>query len=549
MIITDIIRSFKMKKITAVLCIILFAVTGCSKNAQTRTVEGEITGQGASIDTETDNEDYLTISSNMAKTLNPLVNSDETVDAALSLLYEKLIVIDAQGKAQPNIADSWTFDDDGSTVYINLKNNVCFSDGTRLTAYDVAYSLKTIDNAENSYYKSCVDNIKTWSVTGDYSISVTFYGSTGRNIYYLAIPIISRTFYGGEYADEDTNTDTALGTGYYRFESYEKPDKLTLIASLNCFKGMAGVNRIDVIMTKDSETTINLFSQGITDIIAVDSTKAGDAAGRIGVKSTPYKTNEYDFIGFNFNNEILKDRNVRQAIAYAIDKDSLIEGIYLGNAEKAYSPVSSSSWLYDSSVYGYDYDLSVAKMLLEQSGWMFRSGSDDVRQSSGDSPKKLSLSILVNGENNERKQVGIKLAESLEGLGFEIVLETVNFDTYKQRLENGSYDIFIGTWNLSPVEDYTFMFGSQELNGEDWNFINYSSTKMDEYLTACRAAVSDDDMKAAYSSLQKYISQELPYISLVFRESNLYTSSRIDGDMAPIMYSVYNGIEKVKIKE
>ena len=56
-------------------------------------------------------------------------------------------------------------------------------------------------------------------------------------------------------------------------------------------------------------------------------------------------------------------------------------------------------------------------------------------------------------------------------------------------------------------------------------------------------------MKAAYSSLQKYISQELPYISLVFRESNLYTSSRIDGDMAPIMYSVYNGIEKVKIKE
>ena len=549
MIITDIIRSFKMKKITAVLCIILFAVTGCSKNAQTRTVEGEITGQGASIDTETDNEDYLTISSNMAKTLNPLVNSDETVDAALSLLYEKLIVIDAQGKAQPNIADSWTFDDDGSTVYINLKNNVCFSDGTRLTAYDVAYSLKTIDNAENSYYKSCVDNIKTWSVTGDYSISVTFYGSTGRNIYYLAIPIISRTFYGGEYADEDTNTDTALGTGYYRFESYEKPDKLTLIASLNCFKGMAGVNRIDVIMTKDSETTINLFSQGITDIIAVDSTKAGDAAGRIGVKSTPYKTNEYDFIGFNFNNEILKDRNVRQAIAYAIDKDSLIEGIYLGNAEKAYSPVSSSSWLYDSSVYGYDYDLSVAKMLLEQSGWMFRSGSDDVRQSSGDSPKKLSLSILVNGENNERKQVGIKLAESLEGLGFEIVLETVNFDTYKQRLENGSYDIFIGTWNLSPVEDYTFMFGSQELNGEDWNLINYSSTKMDEYLTACRAAVSDDDMKAAYSSLQKYISQELPYISLVFRESNLYTSSRIDGDMAPIMYSVYNGIEKVKIKE
>lgn len=538
-----------MKKITALLFVIIFAVTGCSKNAQTKTIEGEITGHGASIDTETSNEDSLTISSNMAKTLNPLVNSDESVDAALSLLYEKLVVIDSQGKAQPNIAESWTFNEDGSVAYINLRNNICFSDGTRLTAYDVAYSLKTIDNAENSYYKSCVDNIKTWSVTGDYSINVTFYESTGRNIYYLAIPIISSAFYGGDYADEDVNTDTALGTGYYRFESYKKPDSLTLIASLNCFKGMAEINRIDIIMTKDSETNINLFYQGITDILAADSTEATDTSSQIGVNNTAYTTNEYDFIGFNFNNEILKDRNVRQAIAYAIDNDSIIEGIYLGNAEKAYSPVSSSSWLYDSSAYGYNYDLSVAKMLLEQSGWMYRSGSDNVRQSSGDSPRKLSLSILVNGENNERKQVAIKLAESLKSIGFEIVLETVNFDTYKQRLENGNYDIFIGTWNLSPVADYTFMFGSQQLNGESGNLINYSSAKMDEYLTACKAAVTDEDMVSAYSSLQKYISQELPYISLVFRKSNLYTSSRIDGEMTPMMYSVYSGIEKVKIKD
>ena len=188
-----------MKKLTAVLCVLMLAITGCGKKAQTRTIEGDVTGQGVSIDTEAEAEDSVTISVNMAKTLNPLVNSDESVDMALSLLYEKLIVIGADGKAEPNIAQSWTFNEDGSVAYIDLRNDVCFSDGTRLTAYDVAYSLKTIDNADNSYYKNCVENIKTWSVTGDYSISVTFYESTGRNIYYLAIPIISRTFYGGDY--------------------------------------------------------------------------------------------------------------------------------------------------------------------------------------------------------------------------------------------------------------------------------------------------------------------------------------------------------------
>lgn len=546
---TNIIRSFNaMKRFFALFAASVFLLTGCTRT-RTTTVSGDVTGQGVSIDKEADTEDVITISMSMAKTLNPLVNSDKSVDRVLSLMYEKLITIGSDGKATPNIADSWTFNEDGSVAYIELNRNVCFSDGTRLTAYDVAYSLKTIDNAENSYYKNCVENIKTWSVTGDYSISVTFYESSGRNIYYLAIPIISRAFYGGDYAREDTNTDTALGSGLYRFESLKKPDRLTLIASLNCFKGMAGTNRIEVIMTKDSETDINLFSQGITDILAADDTETSGVGNTVGVKGTAYTTGEYDFIGFNFNNRILSDRNVRQAIAYAVDKDSIIEGIYLENAEEAYSPVSSSSWLYDSTVYGYDYDLSVAKMLLEQSGWRFRSGSDTVRQSGGDSPSKLTLRLLVNGENNERKQVALKLAETLRGLGFEINMETLNFDAYKEKLENGSFDIVVGGWSISPVGDLTFMFGSQELNGESGNIINYGSAKMDEYLKACKSAVTDEETKEAYSALQKYIAQELPYISLVFRQSKVYTGARIDGVMTPSENNAFGGIENITIKK
>ncbi len=537
-----------MRRFFALFGAVVLLVTGCTRT-QTTTVSGDVTGQGVSIDKEADTEDVITMSMSMAKTLNPLINSDESVDRVLSLMYEKLITIGADGKAQPNIADSWTFNADGSVAYIELNKNVCFSNGTRLTAYDVAYSLKTIDNADNSYYKNCVENIKTWSVTGDYSISVTFYEPSGRNIYYLALPIISRTFYGGDYAVESDNPDTALGSGLYRFESLKKPDRLTLIASLNCFRGMAGVNRIEVIMTKDSETNRNLFSQGITDILFAGNSEAAGIGNTVGVKGTAYTTGEYDFIGFNFNNEILKDRNIRQAIAYAVDKDSIIEGIYLGNAEKAYSPVSSSSWLYDSTVYGYGYDLSVAKMLLEQSGWRFRSGSDTVRQSSGDSPSKLSLRLLVNGENNERKQVGVKLAETLRGLGFEINMETLNFDAYKEKLQNGSFDIVVGGWSLSPVNDFTFMFGSTELNGEEGNLINYSSAKMDEYLKDCKSAVTDEETKEAYSALQKYISQELPYISLVFRQSKVYSGTRIDGEMTPSENNTLGGIENLTIKK
>lgn len=544
----SIMKNFNLQKITAAICVCAIALSGCSKEKEVP-IEQRAEEHGVSIDKKVDTEDVITMSMSMAKTLNPLINSDPSVDIVLSLMYEKLISIDETGKAVPNIAESWTFNDDKSVAYIKLKPNICFSDGTRLTAYDVAYSLRTIDKCEKSYYKNCLENIKTWSVTDDYNITVTFYKGSSRNIYYLALPVISKDFYGGDYAVEDDKPDTALGNGFYRFESYDKPETLIMIASLNCFKGSASVNKIDVIMTKDSQTDVNLFSQNITDILVAEKKELSGIKNKAEINKTDYTTNEYDFIGFNFDNPILKDRNVRQAIAYCINKESFIESIYLNNAEEAYSPISSSSWLYNSTAYGYNYDLSVAKMLLEQSGWRYRTGSDIVRQSSGENSQKISFRLLVNGENIERKQVALKLAESLKGIGIETVVEVVNFNTYLEKLQSGNYDIFVGTWSISPIQDFTFMFGSHELNGDDGNLINYNSQKMDEYLLACRNASNDEESKEAYFKLQAYISQELPYISLVFRKSKVYTDSRIEGTITPSAFDIFNGLENVTIKK
>ena len=72
-------KSFNIKRIAAVLCILLLTLSGCTKT-QTRTVAGDVTGQGVSIDREADTQDVITLSMSMAKTLNPLVNSDESVD-------------------------------------------------------------------------------------------------------------------------------------------------------------------------------------------------------------------------------------------------------------------------------------------------------------------------------------------------------------------------------------------------------------------------------------------------------------------------------------
>lgn len=527
-----------MKRTIALMSAALLFLSGCT-STETKTVEGNVTGQGAPITTEEESENVINLSMSIVRSLNPIFNTDKTVNDVFSLMYENLINIGSNGKAEPNIAENWSFNEEGNVLTLNLRNDVCFSDGSRLTAYDVAYTLKTIDRAETSYYKNCTNNIKTWSVTGDYAMTITFYNSSGNNIYYLSFPVISRTLYGGDYAEEGDSPDTALTNGLYRFESLSKAKQLTLVASLNCFNGMSGVNKIIVTMTKDRDTQINLFSQGISDLLPADETELAGQNTAFVLNKTNYVTNIYDFIGFNFNNKIFSDRNIRQAVAYSVDEDNIINSIYLGNAEKAYSPISSTSWLYDSGVFGYEYDIPTAKMLLEQSGWRFRTSSTVRENSNGE---KLAATILVNKENDERNQVAQMLSDSLQVLGFDVSIDSVDYETYKQKVESSSFDILVGSWTLSPVNDFTFMFETGN------NSIGYSSEKMDDYIKSCNTAVTDEQMTSAYSKLQKYISQEIPYISLVFRQSSVYSSQRLQGNISPAEYNVYNGIENITIK-
>ena len=534
-------EKIEMKRFISCLLIAYFLLSGCSKS-DTRSIVTEEAVQSVQITKQSNTDDSMMLSMNLTRSLNPLTNSDATVDNVFSLMYEKLIVINAAGKAEPNIAMDWIYNDTGSVIYIDLRNDVYFSDGSRLNAYDVAYSLKTIDNTDNSCYKNCLDNISNWTITGDYTMSVTFKNASWNNIYYLAIPVISRTLYGGEYAKADSNIDKALTTGLYKVESFQKPDKLTLTLSSNCFKGESHIEKITVQMVSDEKTSIALFAQGTTDMLA-PTDGASIKSEEVSNKSAYiYTTNVYDFIGFNFNNPILKDRNIRQAIAQALNKDYILATVYLGNSEKAYTPVRASSWLYEVATLDYDYNLNVSKMLLEQSGWLFRVGNDKVRIKNDENNTKLSLRILVNSGSAERVQVANKLAEELKGIGFEILVEALENDEYLKRVENGNYDIVVGSRSISSF-DYSSMLSS------DGNIINYSSDRMDEYLKACKNAITDEEIIAAYSALQKYISQELPYISIGYRKSKVYLGNRIEGHISPECYNKFSGIENLLIRK
>ncbi len=524
------------KRLIALSLALVLGLCGCGKDEDNK---ANIDSSSAVVneDTRKSGSD-ISLYMRPPSTLNPLLNDDESVDMVFRLVYEPLIMIDSEFKAQPNIAESWYFSNEGKTITLKLKNGLRWHSGQNITSNDVVYSINTIKYAdESSMYKACVKYIEDVVMIDSQTVNINFSRAFSGNIYALTFPLINHKSSSGQNVYEASENMEPLGNGSFDFGSYSASKNLELIRAESCVGKNPVAERINVVISKDTDTDLYYFSTGGTDCVYGN---ANDLVGKnmpARVAEYSYNTNEYDFIGFNFNNAILNDKNVRKAIAYAVPKEDILKIIYLSNAKAADSPIHPDSWLYEKEVTKYNYDLNEARRLLDESGFVF----DDERmlriKTSENGVTPLSLRILVNTENGERRQCAKRLADELMSIGFDIKIDEVSFSEYQNALNNGNYDIVVGGWKLSYDNDLGVLFGN---NGA--NISRYNDEKMNEYISEIYNAVGETSIKAAFSNAQKYISDELPYISLAFKNGKLYTGEEIEGGKTILDYSVYCGV-------
>ena len=160
-----------MKKRKWLLLLILcIGFCGCSKeNGQ----QDDFTAVGGEMEEAMDGN-MLTLSMRIPETLNPLLNREETVDRVLKLMYLPLLAFDETGKAQPALADSWEIGADGKTATLQLRHDILWQNGSKMTAEDVVYSFRTIQNApDGSVYKNVLNYVADCTKTGDYTVIFT----------------------------------------------------------------------------------------------------------------------------------------------------------------------------------------------------------------------------------------------------------------------------------------------------------------------------------------------------------------------------------------
>ena len=486
-------------------------------------------------------EPMLTLSMRIPETLNPLLNREETVDRILKLMYLPLMDFDESGKACPAVAESWEFSADGKSLSVQLNSSLQWQNGGTVTADDVVYSVQALRNApEDAVYKKVLNYVSGCTKTGANSVVFTFHDAFSSNIAALRFPIISAAYYRGQNDPKADINLNPMGNGPYRLLSYRQASELKLEANPSYTGDMPQISQIRVKLTAGEETDINAFEQGMTDVLVTSAMEAGKYADESISGIHQFTSNQYDFIGFNFRRELFRDKSIRQAVAYALPRENLMESVYLNYAAMTNTPISPKSWLYEENVALYEYNPTMAATFLKNSGWTDEDKDDRLEKEVNGIKQNLKATILVNRENTGRVQIASKLKEELTAIGFEITVDKEDFAAYQEKFEGGDFDMVVGGWKCSEVTDLTPFFGTDG----SLNYIGYSDPEVDALLGAARTAVGEGQTLLAYSSLQKKLTEELPYISIAYRNEAVFASRNIGGEVHPVESNVFRGIEK-----
>ena len=241
---------------------------------------------------------------------------------------------------------------------------------------------------------------------------------------------------------------------------------------------------------------------------------------------------------------ILSDINVRKALAYAVPREEIVKDIFLGHAEVADTPINPNSWLKNTTKNVYVCNTDLAKSLLTQNGWA-DTDNDGILEKNGE---KLSFVMLINSENEHRLAAAESIKESFKKIGVELKLDVQSYEAYTHKLYEKDFEMVYAGWKLSTVPDLTFAFHSSQIESGS-NFISYRSSEMDNLLQQAFSSTQESSTAEAFLKIQNLITEDLPYISLYFRNTAVLADGKIHGEISSNVDNLYIGIENWYIHE
>ena len=435
------------------------------------------------------------------KTLDPQKATDSVSRSIIKLINQTLVYIDNEGNIVPELAQEITKVSPKETL-IKIKNDIKFSNGETLTIDDVLFSLeraKASPKMSQDLYM-----IESFEKVDDRTLKINTLYDAGNLLHKLAsggVAIINKKTF-----EKDENN--IVGTGMFKLKEWVAGEKLVLERNEFFKDSKSNIDTLVVKFVPEANSRMIMLETGeidlARDLLPLDFKKISEDSKFTTVE---VETPSNMFLGFDLRNELLADKRVRQAIAYAINNEDLVKTVFNGSASVATSPVPKITTGHNENSNNYPQNIEKAKQLLAEAGY----------------PNGFNIELFVS-EDNQRIDMAVIIQDNLKKIGINAEIKTFQWAAYVSTIENPNIikPLFIMSWNISnddPDEVLYPLYHSSQIDAHT-NVVFYKNEKFDNLISEARETTDKDKRMKLYEEAQDIIQEDLPHYTLVYPKQN-----------------------------
>ncbi len=473
-------------------------------------------------------------------TLDPIgsVTVDANAERLRTLMYNSLVKKDDKFDYVGDLASEFTVSGDGLSYTFKLRDNVKFHNGNTLTSADVKYTMdKLFESAggKGSAFFELIDEKKVSIITSVETpdaktvvIKIPRADLKNQLIPNLVpVAIIPKGSAVGKGSDADKNPPP--GTGAYKFKSFDTSQNIVdLEAFSGYFEGDANIKNLRVKILADSAALQAELLAGQVDMAPAATNLDPDTLNSLGkspnLKLEKFSGSNIQYLWFNTTAKPVDSKAVRQAIAYAVNREKIIKDVLDDQAIIAHSILPAESWAYDAGT-NYEYSPDKAKKLLDDAGF---------KDTNGDGVREMDKVIFkISSGSKATIQYATVIQSQLREVGVPCEIESLEFQTMQEQVSRGQFVMMTGRW-VGGNQDPIFLkdlFASSEIPTEkraSRNRGRYTNTEVDKLLDQAVKELDREKAKVLYQQAQKLISEDLPLYPMWYAANMIVVNKNVE---------------------
>lgn len=522
-----------MKPLALLMAVVMVTLTGCGGSGSDESGSSIIIGQSSEV-----------------ANLNPMIQPRTPDSNVQCLIFDYLVIPDENLNYVGDLAESWDISDDGTVYTFHLQEGVKWHDGEDFNADDVVFTLTALASPEytggnegrvmsivgaSEYQAGTADSVEGIKKIDDYTVEITLASPNAAFLSNMYVAMLPEHILGEESPADWGNDDfnrAPIGTGKYKFVEWEAGQYISLERNDEYFGTMPSIENVVVQFGADTTLVAALLNGEIDVLYNLPATEIENVEAVDGVGVYNYEMMSVYYIGLNQLDPDLSDLRVRQALAYALDKQTIVDTVYGETATVANDIFPDNHWSHNPDVTVYEYNPEKAMALLEEAGYTMNDSTGFYEKDGETLHLTYDMSTSTDG-----RQVAALIQQYWKAIGVEMEVIEQDFATlaYSKLLPNNATE----ETTAESFQCYTLGFGveadpeeynaylSTSTGAGSWNFIHYSNPQVDELFQQQLLETDPDARADCFHQIAQIISDDVPWIPLYNKATSTGLSDRV----------------------